>query len=543
LAEAIAHPDQMAFQPLFNPGKAPFNPGWFEKPPFHTYFNYFLSVWPIESLGLTPATTDVWKTVWSKHLQVLMFAACIFSMHYILVRIVRAAAALAVTALFASSAGYVAHTHFLTADIPVTFWMLQAFLMCCRLFESGSWRDYAIAGLLTGIAAATKYNGIAVGIAIPLAHSARLLIKDGDQQFFNYLLSPKLLVALSLVVFGFVLANPYALLDFTTFYSDFSYNSAVAPVYEGQTGHSYALFFIALSESVGLPVLILALVGAVYAIFRSVYKDPAANQRAATWAAASVLMVYYAKFAPFPRLENRFILPVAPYLLILAAPAVDRLFGCCHRVATVLFGSLAAYNVACSIVVGERFTTDPRLKARTAIKRIIPPTACIETDIYSSRIADRLKCENTLPFLTGRERLFATIFAGDKALTGGPEFLLAANRMTVAFSTRALRERNPDYILLSSNYYGRFTNPGPRRELYPGVARYFDRLLAGELGYIIVLDERSPTPPKWAYPKRIDFLDSRLVVLRRTEKELSEGARSQMRGGCGSLTASQEGAQ
>jgi hypothetical protein len=39
-------PDQMAFQNLFIEGKLHFNPGSFLKPPFHTYFNYFLSVFP-----------------------------------------------------------------------------------------------------------------------------------------------------------------------------------------------------------------------------------------------------------------------------------------------------------------------------------------------------------------------------------------------------------------------------------------------------------------------------------------------------------------
>ena len=63
------HPDDMAFRPLFLPGKKPFNPGWFHKPPFHTYFNYFLSTLPIETIGkwfkFSPGNIDFAKTVWS----------------------------------------------------------------------------------------------------------------------------------------------------------------------------------------------------------------------------------------------------------------------------------------------------------------------------------------------------------------------------------------------------------------------------------------------------------------------------------------------
>ena len=87
--------------------------------------------------------------------------------------------ALALMALFGTSAGLVAHAHFLTADIPVLFWMLAAFVCCQRIFERGRWQDYLLAGLLTGVAAATKYNGLGVGIAIPAAHFARLALREG----------------------------------------------------------------------------------------------------------------------------------------------------------------------------------------------------------------------------------------------------------------------------------------------------------------------------------------------------------------------------
>ena len=44
------HPDALAFLPLFAPGKLPFDPGWFEKPPFYPYCNYFLAVLPLSAM-------------------------------------------------------------------------------------------------------------------------------------------------------------------------------------------------------------------------------------------------------------------------------------------------------------------------------------------------------------------------------------------------------------------------------------------------------------------------------------------------------------
>jgi 4-amino-4-deoxy-L-arabinose transferase-like glycosyltransferase len=71
---------------------------------------------------------------------------------------------------FATSAGFIAYAHFLTVDIPLLFWMMAALWATYRLpLAPGTW-NYAIAGFLIGIAIATKYNGLAVGIALLVAH-------------------------------------------------------------------------------------------------------------------------------------------------------------------------------------------------------------------------------------------------------------------------------------------------------------------------------------------------------------------------------------
>src|SRR5262245_17951740 len=71
------HPDQMAFRVLFHEGEVPFNPKWFEKPPFHTYVNFFLSVLPIsvvsKVLDFQPDFAELTRRVWSRLLTVLLF--------------------------------------------------------------------------------------------------------------------------------------------------------------------------------------------------------------------------------------------------------------------------------------------------------------------------------------------------------------------------------------------------------------------------------------------------------------------------------------
>src|SRR5690349_24187117 len=81
------NPDQMAFQPLFLEGKLPFNPGWFDKPPFHTYFNYFLSVLPVSTLsrifGFSVPTQELIKTIWSRILTKIMLLLSVVLLYHI----------------------------------------------------------------------------------------------------------------------------------------------------------------------------------------------------------------------------------------------------------------------------------------------------------------------------------------------------------------------------------------------------------------------------------------------------------------------------
>jgi hypothetical protein len=45
---------------------------------------------------------------------------------------------------------------------------------------------------------------------------------------------------------------------------------------------------------------------------------------------------------------------------------------------------------------------------------------------------------------------------------------------------------------------------------------FFDDLLAERYPYRIVFDRASPAPPRWTYPRHIDFVEGhRLVILAR----------------------------
>ena len=517
------HPDQMAFVPLFQEGKWPFNPGWFEKPPFHTYLNYFLTLLPVSLLdrllNLPPDALELLQRLWSKVLTAALFLGAIG----LLFKITRTASgrvsARIVTLLFATSAGFVTYSHFLTADIPVMFWMLLAFFFSQRILLRRKLSDYLLAGFLTGLAAATKYNGLAIGLTIVVAHwlalaSLSLSPRDAWRQ---YLFDRKLLLGLSMVVAGFVAGNPYALLDHKTFAYDFAYNYMVAPVYEGQTGHSFARFFTVLTEIYGLPALLLLAAAGLFAFFAALSRKGTAVERGTFWLGFSVLLIYYLKFGSFPRLETRFVVPVAPLLLIVSCPFWKRLKAYKAPLAVVLAG-LLAYNLLCSFYVGQRFLEDPRAAAEAWVAANVPPGSLIEGDIYAPdwNAGPQAGVESVMsPFVTGRERLFREIFKGNSFINGPDDNSAAIDETVAWYSPERLNARRPDFVAVDSLYYDRFTAPGLRRDLYPSMDSYFRGLLGEKLPYDIVFDRETSPLPFWIYPREIDFLHNRITILRR----------------------------
>ena len=81
------------------------------------------------------------------------------------------------------------------------------------------------------------------------------------------------------------------------------------------------------------------------------------------------------------------------------------------------------------------------------------------------------------------------------------------------FTKDALNNRKPDFIAVDSLYYQRFFD----NEEYPEMRLYFRSLLGERFNYCIVFDHRSPDYPEWVYPKNIDFLKNRIVILKRKQ--------------------------
>ena len=178
------------------------------------------------------------------------------------------------------------HSHWLTVDVPATFWGLLSLLWSARLAtgDPKPLRAALLAGCFAGLAAATKYNlalmvlpllaasaGATRRVALP-APTPPLLGAGGRSS-----LAPPLLGAGG-VLLAFLLACPGTLLESSTFVHDFraeAYHVQHQPGAEFTDTGSGFVYHITrnLDAGLGLPLLLLSLVAVGYALYRRERRD------------------------------------------------------------------------------------------------------------------------------------------------------------------------------------------------------------------------------------------------------------------------------
>ena len=517
--------DQMALRGLGHAGM----PGNYTKPPFHTFLNHILVLGPLEgaeqAVGLVTGHkqhyTEV-KVIASRLLVLGLFLGTVVLAFKICEMYFGVFAGRFAALALATSAGFVEYNHFLSCDSPLLFWMMLALYFAARVHVYGTRSDYLLAGFITAVAANTKYNGLAVGIAFVVAHGLRQGI-SWKERFF----SKQLMLGLLMVPVGLFVTNPYMVFDSKRFIADFMYNYTVTPHYGGQTeGVGYGKFLAAFPEIMGWPGAIMLGVCLAGALLSLGLRGRSAQREAAGFAIIlSVFLLYFLKIGSFPRMTTRFVLPAVPLAILLAGPFLSKTTWVQRGVA-ILCAPIFVYNLACSMIVGNRFSADPRLLAQEWIAANVKPGYRIESSEssphwckLSSLEAKELDAQKPewkkaagakvvdlrMPHVSGRGERFETLFQGNPWVEG--QTALHEVRVDESiFNLQCLLARNPDVI---SIFYADVTVPSDT------VRNYYSDLISEKYPYKVVFDRKSPPAPDWVYPHTIDFLTNRSILLRR----------------------------
>jgi len=213
----------------------------------------------------------------------------------------------AITALLPA---LVSDAHYATTDTPLMFWAILSLYLLIRTYEN--WESdtlwaYAGAGLICGLATATKYNGVM--LIAPLIFVPLFRIQGLDD-----LLRLRAVVGPGAMAAGFLLGTPYALLNLPKFlqwfgYSLRLYNAPHEPLVAGWQWHlDYHL------TSPHAVVFILALFGFILSFHQW-------GKRALILNSFPVLL--WVAILSQTNLQARMWLPAAPVFMIWAALALE----------------------------------------------------------------------------------------------------------------------------------------------------------------------------------------------------------------------------
>ena len=497
------HFDQIAFIGIRPNGMA-----WlYLKPPLHTYLTEFLVIRPLHQIcqlfPANPANPNRWLAitmVCGHLLTILLFCGSVALLYGIVRKSCGEKSASVLALIMATSAGLIQFNHWGTVDSPLLFWMLASLTFSMRASVTGTLIDTVLAGLLAGLAAADKYNGLGVAAAIPVA----LFMHSGWRSFYRI----PLILGLLAVPMGFLIGCPGAVLDHEKFVGQFLYNLYTTPVYYGSSHRlGYLDFLTSFPELIGLPATIVLVLAVIKTLFLLKNGALASGERTLLACAGIVFLGYYLNIGSFPRMEARFVLPVVPFALLLAAPALQRI-RMSEKIPSILFAAILAYNMICCIILGVRFLSDPRMGSQVYAMKNFPKNATVENTYapdWNLMPGVSVKL-TTMTCESGHQERFTKIFGNNEIIRKGLEGC-ETHDPADAFTAESLRLRNPDFIAYS---WVTYMNAGD-----PKTFRFYKDLEDEKLGYVKVFDKRLMKAPKWVYPRQSDALMPEMVILKR----------------------------
>jgi hypothetical protein len=257
------------------------------------------------------------------------------------------------------------HSHWLTVDVPATFWVTLSLLWTARLAtgDARPLRAALLAGVFAGLATATKYNMALVLlplVIVCLLHSPA----DGKESSNKGKRGRFLAIGIVSAVVAFLVACPGAVLESGRFVHDLRFeavhvNNPDDPTFK-DTGSGFVYQITQnLNSGLGLPLLILVLASVGYVLFRRERGDGLL----AAFALPYFLLISFAAVR-----YARYVVPLLPVVALWAGRLLSdlaRLRQTVPRRAAVTAGALVVLLTLgdCLWLISPMAQTDPRDRA------------------------------------------------------------------------------------------------------------------------------------------------------------------------------------
>ena len=219
---------------------------------------------------------------------------------------------------------HVRDSHFAMTDVLMTLLLTASLAALATAYDTArgtvtgeGHRQFAIAGLLGGLATSAKYNAAVVVVSMAAAQIL-LVAAPGPGSWASRRwrsLAPAAIFAAAFAA-GFVAGTPYAVLDFPAFAADFSYDLThlsgghAVPLGRGWYAHAVR----SLPYGCGLLLLVASLAGVAIG---------ARRRPQHTFLIASFAAAYYAVIGSGYTVFFRYVLPLVPIVCLFAAMATS----------------------------------------------------------------------------------------------------------------------------------------------------------------------------------------------------------------------------
>jgi len=296
------------------------NPHYFANPPGFTYLLHWIfwvayggGAQVVHHFARHPA--EVYEL--ARVVSALLGTLALWLLYLTGARLFGRAAGLLAAAIEAVAFLPVFYGHLALNDAPTLAPLTASLLGSAGILRNGRMREYALAGAGLGLAAATKYTaGIAL-LALLAAAAVRLIdmrSADSGERAGARALGGGLLLAGALALVAFLIANPFSLLDYSSFHTELVHQSTLSAEGQGKLGapKEAAIVYYLWSLSWGLGwVPSLAALGGAVVVWRR-------DRRAGLLLVPPALL-----FLLFMGLQGRFfgrwLMPIFPFACLLAA--------------------------------------------------------------------------------------------------------------------------------------------------------------------------------------------------------------------------------
>ena len=314
------------------------DPNYYINPPAYTYLVHLvLGVWYGGRAGVSNSfaadPTQIWLI--ARTLAALLGTVAVWLLYLAGARLVDRRVGLLSAGIFAVAFLPVFYSKLALNDVPTLAGVCLALWGAAGILRNGRMLDYLVAGVGLGLACATKYTGGIVLLPIIAAATAQFAATGGRAGALRGIGAVAVVALLS-----FFVANPYSVLDFSSFWDGLTHQSDASSSDAGKLGltqdSGYTYYLWSFGWGLGWLPLCFAVGGAVRMFV---------DERRLFWMLVPAIIVFVLFMGSQERYFGRWLMPVFPFVCVLAAYAAIELADWLGRISPALRPTFVAAAV------------------------------------------------------------------------------------------------------------------------------------------------------------------------------------------------------